>query len=73
MSGATPLSGAIQCFASISADVMGAYISWLLSLYASGALQVFDSFPKSYTPQSRHCPLLSATFAYGAPRLGFAQ
>ena len=34
---------------------------------------VLDSFSKSYTPQSHSCPLLSATFAYGAPRLGFPQ
>ena len=26
--------------------------------------QVSNSFPKSYTPQSHRCPLLSATFAY---------
>ena len=37
------------------------------------ALEVLNSLPKSNTPQSHSCPLLSATFVYGAPRLGFAQ
>ena len=35
--------------------------------------KVSNSFLKSYTPQSHGCSPLSAPFAYGAPRLGFAQ
>ena len=43
------------------------------SVTALATDQVCSSLPKNYPPQSHRCPLLSATFAYGAPRLGFAQ
>ena len=45
-----------------------------VSAWGGGQLvvvEVLTSLPKSYFPQSHSCPPLSATFANGAPRLGY--
>jgi len=41
--------------------------------YRIAPAQVSKSYSKSYIPQSHYCPPFSPSFAYGAPRLGFAQ
>ena len=37
LSGGGAYKGVVRCYASMNADVLGVYISWLLAAFASGS------------------------------------